>query len=578
MIKDRFPYGKVTVSSFGHFTNNLTWSVYNSTLPLLLTINFERFFGDGHAIIPWLIGLIMILDNLASIIIQPYVGQLSDRTWVKNLGRRMPFIIIALPIAALFFGFIGTFAEMFVLLFIAITGFQVAMAFYKAPAMSLVPDILPKDYRSQGSGVLNVVGSTATIIGLVIMGTLFNSNRILAYWLLSIIMIICLVILLIGVREKKDADFKKQEKSLSLKDSLKGVFKEDTKGLLVMLFTVFFTSSGFNVIETFITSYSKEVLEFPENIGFYILAIFVVMSVILAIPAGLIGRRIGALNACVLGLIGFAIALVPLTVISLLPTNTLMQEVLTIGLWNPPYISWNTIPYLALVLILGFSWIVLSINQLVVIWNMAPKGRTATFSGYFYLFMHAAHAVSPNLAGGLFSGYRKINESLGGSRSGYTLLFLYAGISFTIALVLIMFVKRIKSRELIQIKDTEEYIQQRLEKKEYPILLLPMLLFGVGLRREKDLLHMKEEHLMERRELRIQTRELKRKQRELRRRFFGTIDDLLDLQLKEIKEHKQLVKEIKKNQRAHQKELRDKIIDDKIKEKLEKDYEDKKGE
>jgi len=578
MNKDRFPYGKVTVSSFGHFTNNLTWSVYNSTLPLLLTINFERFFGDGHAIIPWLIGLIMILDNLASIIIQPYVGQLSDRIWVKNLGRRMPFIIIALPIAALFFGFIGTFAEMFVLLFIAITGFQVAMAFYKAPAMSLVPDMLPRDYRSQGSGVLNVVGSTATIIGLVIMGTLFNSNRVLAYWLLSIIMIICLVILLIGVREKKDADFKKQEKSLSLKDSLKGVFKEDTKGLLVMLFTVFFTSSGFNVIETFITSYSKEVLEFPENIGFYILAIFVVMSVLLAIPAGLIGRRIGALNACVLGLIGFSISLVPLTVISLLPTNTLMQEVLTIGLWNPPYISWNTIPYLALVLILGFSWIVLSINQLVVIWNMAPKGRTATFSGYFYLFMHAAHAVSPNLAGGLFSGYRKINESLGGSRSGYTLLFLYAGISFIIALVLIMFVKRIKSRELIQIKDTEEYIQQRLEKKEYPILLLPLLLFGVGLRKERDLSILRKEQLMERRELRIQTRELKRKQRELRRRFFGTIDDLLDLQLEEIKEHKQLVKEIKKEQRAQQKELRDKIIDDKIKEKLEKDYEDKKGE
>lgn len=578
MNQGRFPYGKVTLASFGYFTNNLTWAVYNSTLPLLLTENFEAYFGVGHAIIPWLIGLIMILDNVSSIIIQPYVGQWSDRIWVKKLGRRMPFIVIALPIAALFFGLIGTFAQMFVLLFIAITGFQVAMAFYKAPAMSLVPDILPRDYRSQGSGVLNVVGSSATIIGLLIMGSLFNSHRILSYWLLSIIMIICLVILLIGVREKQDADFEKQEKKLSLVDSVKGVFKEDTKGLLIMLFSLFFTASGYNVIETFITTYSKEVLKFPEETGFKILAIFVIMSVLLAIPAGLLGRRIGALNACILALIGLSIAIIPLTIISLLPSNTLMQEVLTIGLWNTPRFGWTSIPYLLLVLILGFGWIVLSINNMVVIWNMAPKGRTATFTGYFYLFHHLAHAISPNLAGGVFSVYRKINVSLGYDRSGYTLLFTFSGVCFTIALILMLVVKRIKTKELIQIKDTKEYLQQRLEKKEYPILLIPMLLFGVGLRQNEDLLHMRKEHLMERRELRIQTRALKLKQRELRRRFFGAIDDLLELQIKEINEHKQLVREIRKSQRAHKRELRTKLIDSKIKEKLEKDFEEKKEE
>jgi MFS family permease len=441
-----------------------------------------------------------------------------------------------------------------------------------------VPDMLPKDYRSQGSGVMNLIGNTATIIGLVIMGALFSSHRILAYWLLSIIMIICLVILLLSVRETKDVDYQKQEKKLGLFDSVKGVFKENTKGLLVLLFSIFFTAMGYNAIETFITIYAEKVLGFDPNTGFYILAIFVVMSLILAIPAGLIGRRIGPLNACIISLIGLSIAVIPMTIISLLPSNYLMQEVLTIGLWNAPRFTWSSIVYLFLVLLLGICWIVLSINNMVVIWNMAPKGRTATFTGYFYLFHHLAHAISPNLAGGVFAVYQKINLSLGIAISGYKLLFLYSSICFIISLILIVFVKQIKSKELIQIKDTKEYIQQRVEKKDYPILLIPMLLFGVGLRKEKDLANLRQEQFMERKELRQQTKALKIKQRELRKRFFGEIDDLLELQLEEIKEHKQLLKETKRKQRKHKRELREKIMDTKVKEKIQKHHEEKKEE
>jgi MFS family permease len=335
---------------------------------------------------------------------------------------------------------------------------------------------------------------------------------------------------------------------------------------------------GYNAIETFITIYAEKVLDFDPNTGFYILAIFVVMSLILAIPSGLIGRRIGPLNACIISLIGLSIAVIPITIISLLPNNYLMQEVLTIGIWNAPRFSFSSIIYLLLILLLGICWIVLSINNMVVIWNMAPSKRTATFTGYFYLFHHLAHAISPNLAGGVFAVYQKINLSLGQSISGYKLLFIYSAICFVIALILILVVKQIKSKELIQIKDTKEYIQQRLEKKDYPILLIPMLLFGVGLRKEKDLVNLRQEQFMKRRELRKQTKALKIKQRELRRRFFGQIDDLLELQLEEIEEHKKLVKETKREQRKYKRELREKLMDTKVKEKIQKDHEEQQDE
>jgi len=155
MSEQRFPYLKSTFVSFGYFTNNLTWSVFNIFVPIFLSNNLEALLGN----VPYintLIGLIMILDNIASIIIQPYIGALSDRTWIPKLGRRMPFVIIGLPLAAFFFGLIGTFQSTMFVVLIGICGFNISMAFYKSPVMSLVPDLLPKEFRSQGAGVLNV--------------------------------------------------------------------------------------------------------------------------------------------------------------------------------------------------------------------------------------------------------------------------------------------------------------------------------------------------------------------------------------------------------------------------------------
>ncbi|MHA1639963.1 MAG: hypothetical protein ACTSUA_06745 [Candidatus Heimdallarchaeota archaeon] len=33
----------------------------------------------------------MVLDNIAAIIIQPIIGNLSNRIWIRKLSRRMPF-------------------------------------------------------------------------------------------------------------------------------------------------------------------------------------------------------------------------------------------------------------------------------------------------------------------------------------------------------------------------------------------------------------------------------------------------------------------------------------------------------
>jgi maltose/moltooligosaccharide transporter len=584
MNQQRFPYGKATLISIGYMTNNLTWSVYNAFVPLFLTTNFCVLLGENSGVINTLVGVVMILDNIAAVLIQPYIGARSDRTWVKKLGRRMPYVIIGIPLAAFFFGFIGSFWSTLWVLLIAVTGFNISMAFYKSPVMSLMPDTLPREYRSQGSGVLNVIGSIGSISGLVIVSTLIKAGRTsLAFWLLSILMLVCLAILYFNIKEKKDVEIEEREERLGIFSSFKTLFKEKNKGLIVLLFSMFFHTAGYNVVETFISPFIQYVLNpgsygqvdkvcdivIEGATGGYILAAFVGFSVIMALPAGLVGRRIGALNACLLGLSGFIVAVIPITIISM--TNlTALADILTFSTHSGSGFGPLTLVYMGLVVLLAFSWLTLSINSIVVVWNFAPRNKTATFTSYYYAFHHLAAIVSPFLAGGIFDLFQLYFNRKGWNVPGIRVLFIYVTVCFIIALILLSIVKVIRTRQLQEIKDTDEYVLKRFEEKEYPLLFLPMLLFGVGLRQEKALIDLRKEQNRERREIKREIRKLKRLRRRLKSDvILGDYQDMDEEHRQAIIDHLETGKELRKEHRVKRQELRDEIIKEKIKKKLE---------
>ncbi|MHA1122129.1 MAG: MFS transporter [Candidatus Heimdallarchaeota archaeon] len=584
MNQQRFPYGKSTLISIGYMTNNLTWSVYNAFVPLFLTTKFCMILGENAVVINTLVGLVMILDNIAAVLIQPYIGARSDRTWIKNLGRRMPYVIIGIPLAAFFFGFIGSFWSTLWVLLVAVTGFNISMAFYKSPVMSLMPDTLPREYRSQGSGVLNVVGSIGSISGLVIVSTLVKAGRTsLGFWLLSILMIVCLAILYFNIKEKKDVEIEEPKERLGVFSSLKTLFKEKNKGLIILLFSMFFHTAGYNVVETFITPFIQYVLNpgsytqvdkicdivIEGATGGYILAGFVGFSVLMALPAGLVGRRIGALNACLIGLAGFIVAIIPITIISMTNLDAL-ADILTFSTYPTPHFEPLTLVYIGLVILLAFSWLTLSINSIVVVWNLAPRNKTATYTSYYYTFHHLAAIVSPFLAGGIFDLFQLYFKRKGWNVPGIRVLFIYVSVCFVIALILLSIVKVLRMKKLREIKDTDEYVLRTFEEKEYPLLFLPMLLFGVGLRQEKALIELRNEQNRERRELKREISKLKRLRRKLKSDvILGDYQDLDEEHRKAIREHLETGKELRKEHREKRKELRDEIIKEKIKKKLE---------
>jgi MFS family permease len=559
-----FPYLKTALISLGYFTSNLTWVVYNVKVSLFLDSNLSPYLSDAN-VLTTVVGLIMVLDNIAALLIQPYIGELSDRTWIPKLGRRMPFIIIGIPLAAFFFGLIGTFRGTLVVLLIAITGFNVSMAFYKSPVMSLIPDSLPNEYRSQGSGVLNIVGGVAGVAGLFIVNALQDIGQIypfwdkFSFWAVSIIMIFCLIILVLTVREKKDIEVEHDDQ-IGVFKSMKKVFKEPDRALKYMLVAVFLEIAAYTTVETFVSIYMRNILGIPEIQAGYILAVFIGFQIVGALPVGLVAKRIGAVNACLVGLIGLTASLVPLVIISLTDV-TIIRDILT---FNNLVFSWEVIGYFFLILLLGFSLLLLAINVLVVVWDMAPQHKNATYTSYFYLAMHSGAIISPFLAGACFDLYQFLS-----GRDRLQIFFVYILAFYGLSLLFVILTKSTIVKRIKQdVDDEAEFAKKQVEKKQYPLQFLPMLLFGFGIQHDSNMHQLAEKHKNERKEIKEKYKEIIRKQKKEKKGYQGDKQELKQKHNAELEKIRKEERKLRERQRKERRKLRKVLIDEKITEKI----------
>ncbi|MBQ4366297.1 MAG: MFS transporter, partial [Clostridia bacterium] len=112
--QEKLNYKRTFLIGFGFMGCMLLWSVYNSYVPVILRGKLSQLgiaeLAGSHAWLAWLsvpliVNAIMTIDNVFGVVFQPHFGKKSDRTRSK-LGKRMPYILICLPICALFFTFI----------------------------------------------------------------------------------------------------------------------------------------------------------------------------------------------------------------------------------------------------------------------------------------------------------------------------------------------------------------------------------------------------------------------------------------------------------------------------------------
>lgn len=436
----KLDYKKTMFLGFGFLASSLAWSIYNSLVPVLLE---ERFMLSTVVI-----GTIMTIDNIFGIIFQPLVGAYSDRTFTRY-GRRMPWIMVGIPLSAIFFTLIP-WAKSLGLMMAFIICFNLIMSMWRSPVIALMPDLTPRALRSKANGIINLMGGIGSIIAFLFGGILANmdSSGRLTFGMGSIIMVLALAFLLLFIREPVGEAWKRAQresvgKRLTQKEFAQSLAAEkdfadikdkgglDRKltsaekvSLILLLCAIFFWFCAYNAIETFFTLFATNVLNVSTGTATIMLTSFSLTFVAFALPAGLIAGKRGRKKTIMTGLLLLIGFMLPMIFI-----NPLLSAV-GVDIAASSSLMIKQIVVIALLACAGFGWACVNINSLPMVVELASHDKIGRFTGYYYFFSFGASIVSPIL----FGAIRDLTQD-------YNTLFIYAVICFGLALVCTLFVK-----------------------------------------------------------------------------------------------------------------------------------------
>ena len=396
----------------GFFTMGLMDPLYDTYVPIFL----GKYITSNS-----LIGTIMTLDNVLAIFLIPIFSAYSDRI-DTIIGRRMPFIITMLPLAAVAFGLIPIAALSSLWALIAlIFVLNLAKQAVRGPVVALMPDMVPGDLRSEANGVINTMGGIATILGTILLARLMNIkitlpgfgsvDNVLAFPVASIFVIFAVVLLFIFVKEKnskvRNDDKQKEEKKEPILKSLKVVLGEKNKSALYILISLLCWFIAYQGVLPFVGKYSVEVLGTSSGTASLAAGMVGIAYAIFAIPSGKFAHKHGR-KKTIRG------ALLCLVIVLIL---VFLHGVLLKGLPG----TVKLITFWALLFCFGIFWVTIVTNSFPMLWQMSTFSTVGIYTGLYYFFSQAASIISPPLSGACIDIF------------GYPSLFIYAAIFMTIA-------------------------------------------------------------------------------------------------------------------------------------------------
>jgi MFS family permease len=458
-------YGRTFLIGLAFVTSSIVWGYYNFMMPILLKDHFIDM--EVVHFIDLYVGIIMVLDNIVAVLMIPYFGAISDRT-KSILGRRTPFIMIGCISAIISFSLLGIITGSYgvgplIGLISIIIWFNFSMAFYRSASISILPDLTDPEVRSTANAIINTLGAISMVIGLVmpiITGLIYDTqiplerdlSRSLGFYLVSIITGIALVIFLLTVKETPTGDkvFKIGSQSIAIDpisleylgeheispekkekpfDTLKLIFVEREKSTLFMLLTIFSSFLGQNALEAYYTLYATSFLGFTEAEVSSVVIFVPIVMIITAIPVGKMAEKFGRKHSISIGLIGL------------------------IGCYVTMFFLRDLIVIRIVMGFIGLFYGLIIINSIVIIWQLAPKGKVGALTGVYYLFSHLSATFSPILVGGVFSLYEFLTNFDDGLQ--YVLLFPFAILCEIVAYFCLRYVKRGETQDFTTNQITE---------------------------------------------------------------------------------------------------------------------------
>ena len=408
----------------GFFTMGLMDPLYDTYVPFFLRTYIEK---DG------IIGAIMGLDNLFALALIPIVSAWSDRTRTP-IGRRMPFILVTLPLTAVFFALLPyATARSLVFLILVIFFLNVFKQSARGPVVALMPDSVPGEYRSEANGVINTMGGIAAIVGTVGLARLMDLDTVLPilgptkgrlpFPVAGFLVILATVLLFAFVREKgyvKDTG----EKRIPIGKSLKMILAGKERSALFILISLFFWFLAYQGVLPWVGIYTMDYLEVSEGTAALSAGMVGIAYAIFAIPSGIVAHKIGRKKTIRISLFVQVI----LTVI------LYFHYPLTLKLGLPR--TANLISFWVILFFFGIFWVSIITNSFPMLWHMANFGNMGIYTGLYYTFSQSAAIAAPIITG--------VVRDLTNDRS----IFLAAALFMLAAYLTMGFVKRGEAGEV----------------------------------------------------------------------------------------------------------------------------------
>lgn len=393
--EERFSYGQIWWIGTGFLGVMLAFSAYNAFVPIMYAE-----FIDSRA----LIGLLMSTDNLVGLLLIPVVGAWSDHM-NHRLGRRLPFIVVAVPVAALSFAAIPWASTMLWTLIVVEITFTIAMHTYRGPVISLMPDHTPPEKRSTGNGIINLMGGIGTLTTFAGLSLLYDIDPQLTFGIGAVVLVVTGVLVYLKAdRHPPYVDNVDERRPAPLADAVQGfkvLLHRPNRGQFYLLAAMFAYYIGFAGLDAMFPIYGVNVLGLTPGRAAFILTAFAGAFLVAAFGAGMVGTKLGKIPTMLIGL-----GSIPVIFIIAAPIRnvSVLMVVFVLG---------------------GLAWALVNVQAMPLIADLGGRKRIGFYIGMYYLFTMVGQMLGSPIIGGvmdLFGDGAMFYGAAGAYALGFVLL------------------------------------------------------------------------------------------------------------------------------------------------------------
>lgn len=378
---------KTWLLGLGFFSISLTWALYNAFVPLFLS-NYLKSAA--------MIGFMMTIDNYFAMFLQPWIGHRSDKTTTR-FGRRMPYLLIGMPLGAVFATLIPLHTG-FVTLVLFMVLMNLSMSLFRSPTVALMPDITPEQKRTKANGIINFMGGIGSVLAFGIGSKLYDISSGMPFLFAGIIMLGSMFILKAVIKEPVtliNAEAAQPRKPIRIKEQL-------DKTTVFILGAIFFWFVAYQGVEALFTLYGTKYIGMTESQASFSLTFFSLAFLLFALPSGWLGAKFGKKRIIFIGVLGLFVIFGSLIFVD---SPLLLRILLIVG---------------------GIFWACININSYPWIVSTGTEESIGTRTGIYYFVSSLAAVSSPPLLGLVIDVY------------GYPALFISASLGMLMALLCLL--------------------------------------------------------------------------------------------------------------------------------------------